>query len=189
MTTATVPFDLTSVPRTAPSICIPRVFANIDGKRIKDVFEELNLGKVDRVDMVSKKNDKGESFKRVFIHFHYWNNESSQVRQRLLQGNTIKVVYDSPKPWFWKCSASRVPRPSGRDTLQPDVSCRGSEVDQLREEVVQLRAALKAKNDTPTKRKVESTFSETPHPNTPDGETVNKDCPNEEEEGQHLSDQ
>ena len=48
--------------------------------------------------------------------------------------------------------------------------------------------ALEAKNKTPTKRKVESTFSEAPHPNTPDGETVNKDCPNEEE-GQHLSDQ
>ena len=187
MTTTSVPFDLTSVPRTAPSICIPRVFANIDGRLIKDVFEELNLGKVDRVDMVSKKNDKGESFKRVFIHFHYWNSESSQIRQRLLDGNTIKVVYDSPKPWFWKCSASRVPKPSSHDTYKPTVSNRGSEVNQLREEVAQLRAALKAKTNAPTKRKVESTFSEAPHPNTPDGENVNKDSPKEEEG--YLSDQ
>ena len=184
-------FDLTSMPRTAPSICIPRVFANITGKYVQGVFEDMNLGKVERVDMVLKKNDKGESFKRVFIHFKYWNNDSSKVRQRLLQGNTIKVVYDSSKPWFWKCSASRVPRPSNRDTHAPHAPSHEepnvSEVDQLREEVEQLRAALKAKN-VPTKRKVGSSFSETRHPNTPSGENVNKDCLNEEE-GQHLSDQ
>lgn len=94
------------------SICVPRVFPNITWKRVKDAFEELELGKVERVDMVNKTNDKGEKFKRVFVHFKYWNNnETAQaVKDKLMKGDSIKVVYDDP--WFWKVYKSNAPKPT-----------------------------------------------------------------------------
>jgi hypothetical protein len=50
-------------------------------------------------------------FCRVFVHFRYWPDtpDIMAIRDRLLAGETIKVVYDNP--WFWKCSASRVAKP------------------------------------------------------------------------------
>tara|TARA_B100000902_G_scaffold385930_1_gene427909 strand:+ start:539 stop:1033 length:495 start_codon:yes stop_codon:yes gene_type:complete len=103
--------------KTEPSICIPRTFPNISWKRVKDVFEQVLDAKcVDRIDMVRRRANDGSEFKRVYVHFKYWpgDTQSQDVRQRLLDGNDIKIVYDDP--WFWKCSASRVPRPreSGR---------------------------------------------------------------------------
>jgi hypothetical protein len=87
-----------------PSICIPRVFANIGEARIRKVFDQLNIGKIARVDIVERKNERGEPYNRVFIHFEYWFNtqESHAVRRKLLDGKEVKVVYDDP--WFWKVS-------------------------------------------------------------------------------------
>lgn len=95
-----------------PSICIPRVFSNITWKQVKDVFEELKLGRIDRVDMIKKENEKGEKFQRVFVHFKFWNNRDDnamKVRSKLLNGDEVKIVYDDP--WFWKISKSKVARP------------------------------------------------------------------------------
>tara|TARA_Y100001980_G_C14424800_1_gene214835 strand:- start:560 stop:748 length:189 start_codon:yes stop_codon:yes gene_type:complete len=39
------------------------------------------------------------------------------IRQRLIDGEIIKVVYNNP--WFWKCSASRVAKPEGYNARQP----------------------------------------------------------------------
>jgi hypothetical protein len=87
-----------------PSICIPRVFANIGEARIRKVFDQLNIGKIARIDIVERKNERGEPYNRVFIHFEFWFNtqESHAVRRKLLDGKEVKVVYD--EPWFWKVS-------------------------------------------------------------------------------------
>lgn len=100
-----------SVNRSNPSICVPRVFPNITWKRVKAVFEELGLGEVERVDMVNKTNDKGEKFKRVFVHFKRWhkNDTANAVKAKLLSGDSVKVVYDDP--WFWKVFMSNAPKP------------------------------------------------------------------------------
>ena len=100
--------DFRTLPANVPSICIPRVFSNIDEKRIRRVIGELNLGDIDRVDIISSKPlDKGEKFNRVFIHFARWNkNENANIsRERLINGKEIKIIYDDP--WFWKVSAYR----------------------------------------------------------------------------------
>jgi hypothetical protein len=91
-----------------PSICIPRVFPNIDEKRIRKIFGELQIGTIELIDIVNKKTEKGENFNRVFIHFNSWYNNANanQVRTRLLEGKEIKIIYDDP--WFWKVSAYRV---------------------------------------------------------------------------------
>jgi len=98
--------DLNNVSKHSPSLCIPRVFQNIDEKRIRHVFNELNLGNIYRIDIV-RKEDK---FNRVFIHFNYWNKNpnSDKARITLLNGKEIKIIYD--EPWFWKISAYREPK-------------------------------------------------------------------------------
>ncbi len=99
--------DLRFVAETQPSLCIPRVFNNITESKIRQVFDELGLGKLSRIDIKERKNEKGETFKRVYIHFDkwFWNEAAQSARRKLVSGKEIKIVYDNP--WFWKVSASK----------------------------------------------------------------------------------
>jgi hypothetical protein len=109
--------DFRTMPRNVPSLCIPRVFSNIDERRICRVFEELDMGEIERVDIVKKTTEKGEKYNRVFIHWKSWNSSenANQARERLLNGKEIKIIYD--EPWFWKISAYR--EPVARQTNRP----------------------------------------------------------------------
>ena len=91
----------------APSICIPRIFDNsITKKEIYTVFNKYNWGPISRIDLVNKNNNT-----RVFIHFKYWfdNQKNLDIKEKLLNGESINIIYS--KPWFWKCSVSRIPKP------------------------------------------------------------------------------
>lgn len=101
--------DFRTLPASVPSLCIPRVFTNIREGRIRQIFNDLDIGVIDRIDVVTKTTDKGEKFNRVFIHFKKWlhNENANNSRERLLNGKDIKVIYDDP--WFWKVSAYREP--------------------------------------------------------------------------------
>jgi len=114
------------------SICIPRVFANIRWKRVKGVFQQLGLGEIDRVDLISRTNDDGQNYQRCFIHFKTWADTESarSVREELDKGGNIKVIYDDP--WFWKCFKSRVERPeqAPKQTTrrQPTIELEGGKI-------------------------------------------------------------
>ena len=110
-------FNLNLLAETQPSICIPRVFNNIAEKKIRQVFDELNLGKISRIDIKERKNEKGEVFNRVYIHFEkwFWNEDAQTARRKLILGKEIKIIYD--KPWFWKVSASKWEPPKRCDNL------------------------------------------------------------------------
>lgn len=99
--------NLRSLAENQPSLCIPRVFNNITEARVRHVFDELALGKISRVDVKERKNEKGESFKRIYIHFEkwFWNENAQATRRKLVMGKEIKIVYDNP--WFWKVSTSK----------------------------------------------------------------------------------
>jgi len=99
--------DLRYLAESQPSLCIPRVFNNIDEARIRQVFDQLGLGKIHHIDIVVRKNEKSETFKRVYIHFEKWfcNDSANAARSKLISGKEIKVVYDNP--WFWKISANK----------------------------------------------------------------------------------
>jgi len=101
--------DFKTLPANVPVMCISRVYPNITESRIRRIFDELDMGIIDRIDMVSKENEKGEKFNRIFIHFQRWNDtENGRItRERLLNGKEIKIIYDDP--WFWKVSAYRKP--------------------------------------------------------------------------------
>jgi hypothetical protein len=83
------------------------VYPNINEARIRKIFDELALGTIDHLDIISKTTDKGEKFNRVFIHFRRWYTDGNAgvARERLLNGKDIKIIYDDP--WFWKVSAYR----------------------------------------------------------------------------------
>ena len=119
--TTSLPIDTSTMAPREPSICIPRVFANITEARILAIFKNPDLGQIERVDMIQRENANGGKYQRVFIHFVEWydtteegqpNENAIEVRQRLLKGTEVKVVYDDP--WFWKLSASKVARPEDR---------------------------------------------------------------------------
>ena len=90
-----------------PGLCIPRVATNIDRKFVFNVIKDLKLGEIERIDLISKKNDRGENFQRCFIHMKQWfkNVNALKARERLMKGLDIKVIYENP--WFWKIFASR----------------------------------------------------------------------------------
>jgi hypothetical protein len=89
------------------SLCIPRVKPTITKTEIMNIFYKLDVGKIDRIDIINKKTVQGDNYKRVFLHFNHWNNNeyANEVKERLSQGKDIKVVYDFP--WFWKISANK----------------------------------------------------------------------------------
>ena len=99
--------DFRTLPNNVPSLCIPRVFSNWTESRIRRIFDDLGMGEIQRIDVVSKTTEKGEKFNRVFVHFKRWfaNQNADMARERLLNGKEIKIVYDDP--WFWKVSAYR----------------------------------------------------------------------------------
>jgi len=103
----TTSIDFNTLPVSAPSMCIPRVFKNVTRERINAVFRDLDLGIIDRIDIISRENEKGDKFQRVFVHFKKWfrNENADRARELLIQGKEIKVIYDDP--WFWKISANK----------------------------------------------------------------------------------
>ena len=101
-----------------PSLCIPIVSASVNKEFVENIFNRIGLGKVARVDVLSRTNFKTNvQYNRVFIHFDRWNIENDSVqklRSRVINGGHIKIVYDNP--WFWKCSASRYSNTGGTST-------------------------------------------------------------------------
>lgn len=96
---------------TPISLCIPRVNININESHVRNTFDELKIGIIDRIDIVKKTTGRGEKFNRVFIHFKKWlNNENAnKAYEILMNGKEIKIMYDDP--WFWKVSEYRQKKP------------------------------------------------------------------------------
>jgi hypothetical protein len=92
-----------------PSICIPRVSLTISKENILSVFNRFELGKISCIDTVQRNADTefNAGYQKVFIHFHKWSDNpvATQIRNRLLSGKEVKIIYDSP--WFWKLSANK----------------------------------------------------------------------------------
>ena len=55
-----------------PSLCIPRIFDKVNRRDIQTIFDKLDLGKISHIDVIERKTEKGQSYKRVFIHFYNW---------------------------------------------------------------------------------------------------------------------
>jgi hypothetical protein len=103
------------------SLCIPRAFENISDARVRTVFEKLDIFTIDRVDFVLRKNEKGDAYKRFFIHIKEWRqtSDAQKAKERLLSGKELKIVYDDP--WFWKVGLNTwAPKPQQQKPLLND---------------------------------------------------------------------
>ena len=103
------------------SICIPRAFKNTSSQRVFETFRRLNFGFIDGVDVVAKTAENGEEYVRVFVHFTRWNHsnpDAKKFRQQIVKGEQVNILYDEPKPWFWKCSLSRLSRLLPREPVE-----------------------------------------------------------------------
>ena len=84
------------------SVYIPRIFNNIPTEKIVKTFELLNLGKVEKVDIIMKTNQNGNNIKMAFVHFSEWytNSAATNFRENIENPNIdAKLVYDDP--WYW----------------------------------------------------------------------------------------
>tara|TARA_B100001059_G_scaffold225422_2_gene252612 strand:+ start:1863 stop:2648 length:786 start_codon:yes stop_codon:yes gene_type:complete len=86
------------------SVCIPRVFKNIQNSKIVSIFETLKLGEVayiDSVDRDSRISNK-PSCKMVFVYFNKWFDTAAanNLRKKIEDPTSeAKLIYSDP--WYW----------------------------------------------------------------------------------------
>ena len=93
-------------PRILISLCIPRCIVSCE--YLADVFSRLNLGEICRIDMVTNAPRVGnKASSKAFVHYSCWHDTEASQRtyERLLRGESVKVVYD--KYLFWRVFLSR----------------------------------------------------------------------------------
>lgn len=95
-----------------PTLCIPLVSKHIKESHIRKIMDEINLGIIEKIDIVSvRTRNKQPSYQsntkpmnRIFIHYKTWGSgpNATKARELLLKGKEIKVLHD--ELWFWKIS-------------------------------------------------------------------------------------
>jgi len=80
------------------TICIPRVFSTISEKQIRKVFQDINIGTINKITLIPSSN-----YNLVIINIK-WNDTINSIttQKRLSNGLDIKVIYK--EHWFWKAS-------------------------------------------------------------------------------------
>jgi hypothetical protein len=93
------------------SLYIPRVFLNITEEKIREVFETLELGEIERIDLVPRPYTSGTiSANMAFIYFKYWSQTVSaqNLASRIMDPRReARIVYDDP--WYWILLPNRRP--------------------------------------------------------------------------------
>ena len=77
------------------------MFKNTTRKDLFGVLEKLDIGAVDRIDMVPKTNERGESYYKVFIHFKQWhkNPQAQAIRNHSKGLLFVQLDRDSRAMW------------------------------------------------------------------------------------------
>ena len=101
---------------TEISICIARVFKNVSKRTIHSILNILQFGDIERIDLVSSKNPK---FNIAFIHYHRWNLQQIEIRNAILTGKKVKIIYKDPR--FWLLSLSHSPKPEFQSLILPKI--------------------------------------------------------------------
>ena len=99
--------NIEEIPESYPSLCIPRVTTDINEKTIKTIIDKLELGIINKIQIVRKTKNPKDKTSIIYIHFKKWNTYGNGLvaRERLLNKKDIKIIYDSP--WYWKIYAYR----------------------------------------------------------------------------------
>lgn len=131
--------SLSDIPCYFPSICIPTAFRTVTDKMVRDTFRKLDLGTIERIEIFPTFDSKGRKFNRIIAHFDSWDDTiaANNVRQKLLSGKEVKIVYDDPIHWRIY-AASTQEQHSNPTTL--------AEVDEFGRELVRKCALVRAEN-------------------------------------------
>jgi len=93
-----------------PNLCIPRVNTCVTKDQVFEIINKYSLGSIQKIDVIKKKGSyKNNDYSNmVFIYFNEWYNNTlaNSVKDRLMSGKDIKIIYDDP--WYWKISAIKV---------------------------------------------------------------------------------
>lgn len=92
---------------SAPCICIPYAH-DAEWAFVKSRFETAFGSRcIKRVDIINKRNKNNQLYNCVFEHFYKWpdNPVAQGAREKLINGGSVKLIYDFP--WYWKCYASK----------------------------------------------------------------------------------
>jgi hypothetical protein len=93
-----------------PNLCIPRVNTLVTKEQVFETINKYSFGSIQKIDVIKKKGSyKNNDFSNmVFIYFNQWydNALAKSVKDRLMSGKDIKIIYDDP--WYWKISAIKV---------------------------------------------------------------------------------
>jgi hypothetical protein len=98
------------IPREYPTLCIPRALSDfrrgsaLTKGDVARTFEQLNIGKIGAIQIEDNEDPK---FCRIFVHFVEWYRTplANKARDRVLQGESIKVVYYGDN--YWKAVKSK----------------------------------------------------------------------------------
>ena len=84
------------------SLYIPHVFPNFTSEYIASVFENLDFGRIDHVDLVSKQDKNGKMYNAAYVHFAVWYEGPAilNFQERVVDPNKeARIVHDDP--WYW----------------------------------------------------------------------------------------
>ncbi len=121
-----------------PSIYVPRVHNSVTWQEMKAVFEEIlgddSIKRVDIVKIKPRDGDKPPPFNRAYVHVKKWHEDKEHVRDKLLAGESCKVVYDDPHYWLCvlnKTQKEEPTKPKPRIILDDDVATQHTLADHM----------------------------------------------------------
>ena len=105
--------DLDALPRSRPSLCVPRSLSVPGNEELLAIFRQaFGLNNIRAVDVLTREDPRNceRRHHRIFVHFAQWprSERYDGLRRKVLAGDSIKVVYDYPS--YWKCYESTHPR-------------------------------------------------------------------------------
>ena len=84
------------------SLYIPHVFPNFTSEYIASVFEYMEIGSIDHVDLVARVDKHGNYYNSAYIHFIYWfaGPIAENFQARVLDPTReARIIHDDP--WYW----------------------------------------------------------------------------------------
>jgi hypothetical protein len=115
------PSAVTTTPTVVkePTLCIARLPTQMssDGVVMSVIGTDLGYGKVDKVDMIQKTDRNGVDYMMAFVHFAEWANTDAvnADREKLMNGEKIKVVYDEENGRYFTLARSYTKSREERD--------------------------------------------------------------------------
>lgn len=89
------------------ALCIPRIDNSIPKHQIFATFCKLKIGTIESVVEIPFKDMP--RYKRIIVKLKW--NDSARAKymlDRFREDKNVKIVYNSPSPWFWICVPNRL---------------------------------------------------------------------------------